>query len=116
MQQDAAAAHVGNSTISSGPAAAAQAALKKYVMVKPKLPALSSLLGQPDFYQLKSDEPEETLNALSMASLPIPLSRLLYADWIMCSLHEWVLRAQSTRGTHLHHCCVFRSVSLFLSS
>jgi hypothetical protein len=112
MQQDAAAAHVGSSAVSSGPAAAtAQAALKKYIMVKPKLPALSSLLGQPDFYQLKSDEPEETLNALSMASLPFPLRlALCVSDWIICSLHEWLLRAQSPRGTDLHLCCLSRSI------
>lgn len=44
---------------------------KKYVLTKPKVPPLSSLLGYPEFYQIKTDEPEEVLSTISKYSIRI---------------------------------------------
>jgi hypothetical protein len=39
---------------------------KKYILPKPKVLPLNNLLGYPDFYQCKPDEPEESLSMVSI--------------------------------------------------
>lgn len=42
---------------------------KKFVLAKPKnVDPLSNLLGYPDFFQLKADEPEEVLSTVNLAN------------------------------------------------
>lgn len=42
---------------------------RKYVLAKPKnVDPLSNLLGYPDFFQLKADEPEEVLSTVNLAN------------------------------------------------
>lgn len=42
---------------------------RKFVLAKPKnVDPLSNLLGYPDFFQLKADEPEEVLSTVNLAN------------------------------------------------